>query len=300
MPKLGCSLKLAALLILVIFALVIISLIGGALGNSLFGETAFSVISVPQPKPELPAEKIGHIGPFAITNSILATWLSMAVLIAIALAARKKMSFIPRGIQNIFEAVIERLLNFVEGVAGHEWGRRFLPIVATIFLFVIVNAWISLLPGFGSILIEEGGHEVHLLRGANTDINTPLAIALVSFAFVEYMGVLSLGFFPYLGKFVRVKTLLKGQILTGFIDLFVGILETLSELIRIVSFTFRLFGNMLAGEILLLVVFFLLPWGIAPIFYGLELLVGFVQALIFSGLTLVFVTLAVAPHEHGH
>lgn len=300
MPKLGCSLKLAAVLLIIVLGLVVLSLIGGALGRSLTGKEFFSLITVPQPRPELPAEPVAHLGPIPVTNSMISTWLAMGVIIAIALAARAKMQLIPRGIQNIFEAILERLLNFAEGVAGKEWGRRFFPVVATIFLFVIVNAWISLLPGYGSILIEEGEHKVHLFRGANTDINTPLAIALISFAFVEYMGVRSLGFFKYLGKFIRVKNLLHGKIMTGLIDIFVGILETLSEFIRIVSFTFRLFGNMTAGEILLLVIVFLLPWGIAPIFYGLELLVGFVQALIFSGLTLVFATLAVASHDEGH
>lgn len=300
MPKLGCSLKLAAILLIIVLGLVALSLIGGALGRSLTGKELFSLITVPQPKPELPAEKIAHLGPVPVTNSMVSTWLAMAVIIAIAIAARARMRLIPRGVQNIFEAVLEKLLNFAEGVAGKEWGRKFFPVVATIFLFVIVNAWISLLPGYGSILIQEGEHKVHLFRGANTDINTPLAIALISFVFVEFMGVRALGFFHYLGKFIRLKNLFRGQILTGLIDVFVGILETLSEFIRIVSFTFRLFGNMTAGEILLLVIFFLLPWGIAPIFYGLELLVGFVQALIFSGLTLVFVTLAVASHEEAH
>ena len=151
---------------------------------------------------------------------------------------------------------------------------------------------------------------MHLLRGANTDINMPLALALVSFVFVEYFGLRSRGF-RYLGKFFNVGRFFKsvGQmfggnakaalsgLFTGAIDIFVGVLEGLSELIRIVSFTFRLFGNMIAGEILLLIAMFLVPWVVAIPFYGLELLVGYVQALIFGGLTLVFLTLAVAPHE---
>jgi len=151
---------------------------------------------------------------------------------------------------------------------------------------------------------------VHLLRGANTDINMPLALALISFVFVEYFGLRSRGL-RYLGKFINVGQffrsvgqIVKGRLrdglsglITGFIHIFVGILETLSELIRIVSFTFRLFGNMTAGEILLLIAAFLVPWVFALPFYGLELLVGFVQALIFGGLTLVFLTVATAPHE---
>ena len=177
---------------------------------------------------------------------------------------------------------------------------------------MITNAWLSLLPGFGSILITTAeGETVHLLRGANTDINLPLALALVSFIFVEYWGISSLGGLRYLRKFVNVGQffqgigqLLRGRLRAGLIgmfngaiNIFVGVLETLSELIRIVSFTFRLFGNMTAGEILLLIVAFLAPWILALPFYGLELLVGFVQALIFAGLTLVFATIAVTHHE---
>ena len=184
--------------------------------------------------------------------------------------------------------------------------------MATIFLFVITNAWLSLLPGFGSILITNAeGETVHLLRGANTDINLPLALALISFIFVEYWGISSLGGLRYLKKFVNVGRFFRGigqlvrgrlragliGMFNGVIDIFVSVLETLSELIRIVSFTFRLFGNMTAGEILLLIVAFLVPWVFALPFYGLELLVGFVQALIFGGLTLVFATIAVTHHE---
>ena len=299
MSKLGCSTKLAVFLILVVFGLIVIGFLSGPIGSKFIGKALFPSIVTDQPTPELPAEKIAHLGPIPITNSMISTWLAMAVVLAIALSARAKLQLIPRGVQNVFETVVEKLLGFCESVAGKEWGRKFFPVIATIFLFVIVNAWISLFPGYGSIFISEGGHKVHLLRGAGTDINTPLAIAIISFIFVEFMGIRTLGLFKYLGKFFRFKKLLHGQI-SGVIDLFVGILEILSEFIRIVSFTFRLFGNMTAGEILLLVIVFLLPWGIAPLFYGLELLVGFVQALIFSGLTLVFATMAVVSHEEGH
>jgi F-type H+-transporting ATPase subunit a len=171
---------------------------------------------------------------------------------------------------------------------------------------VAFNAWLSLIPGFGSITI--GDHE--LIRGANTDINTPLAIALVSFVFVEFYGLKTLGI-KYLRKFVNVGgffksigNVFKGKVkqgltglFSGFIDIFVGLLETLSEFIRIVSFTFRLFGNMTAGEILILVAAFLVPMAVDWLVYGLEIFIGFIQALVFSGLTLAFVSMAVASHE---
>ena len=136
----------------------------------------------------------------------------------------------------------------------------------------------------------------HLLRPAGTDLNMPLALAIVSFVFVEFWGIRMLGW-RYFSKFIRLGAFFRGQILQGAIDLFVGLLELLSELVRIVSFTFRLFGNMTAGEILLLVTAFLIPFIFSLPFYGLEILVGFIQALIFAGLTLVFATIAIMPHE---
>jgi F-type H+-transporting ATPase subunit a len=204
------------------------------------------------------------------------------------------------------------LLNFCQRIAGEENGRRFFPIVATIFLYVIVNAWLGLLPGFGSILITNAeGESHHLLRAANTDINLPLAMAILSFIFVSYFGFKSLRT-SYFSKFLNVSQFLKGVgqicrgrlraglsgVLIGAIYIFVGLLEALSELVRIISFTLRLFGNMTAGEILLLMATFLVPFLFALPFYGLELLVGFVQALIFAGLTLIFLTIAVS-HNLG-
>jgi F-type H+-transporting ATPase subunit a len=216
------------------------------------------------------------------------------------------MKIVPGRLQAAFEFLVGWVYDLCIRVAGEENGRRFFPVVATIFLFVAFNAWLSLLPGFGSI---EAGHHVHLLRGPNTDINTPLAVALVSFVFVAYYGVkmTGMGFVSqYLnfGPFFRgVGQLIKGKLKNGLsglflgaIAIFVGFLELLSMFIRIVSFTFRLFGNMTAGEILLLIAAFLVPWIFAIPFYGLELLVGFVQALIFAGLTLVFLTVAVSHH----
>ena len=126
----------------------------------------------------------------------------------------------------------------------------------------------------------------------------PLALALVSFVFVEFWGIRRLGL-GYFGKFVRVKGLFRGPKywFAGAIDAFVGILEGLSEVIRLVSFTFRLFGHMLAGKILILISAFLVPFVFSVPFYGLEILVGFIQAMIFAGLTLTFATLAIAHHD---
>ena len=171
----------------------------------------------------------------------------------------------------------------------------------------------GLIPGYGSIIIDDGhGHAFPFLRAANTDVNIALALALVSFVFVEFVGIKYNGFFKYGRRFVNVgrlgqglKKLFTGKIGPGFssfgmglLDAFIGLVEGIAEFIRIVSFTFRLFGNMTAGEILILIFFFIFPFVIPLVFYGLEMLVGFIQALIFGGLTLVFAATATTAEEH--
>ncbi len=315
MPKkgcLGCSFPIIVGLLVIFLALFVVGFMVGPIGRSMLGDLGLpSWLSVPRPDPRLPAEVVFRPFGFPITNSVIAAWLTIIVLVGISYTVTRKVRLIPSRLQAFLESILGWLYGFCQEVAGEENGRRFFPVVTTIFLFVIMNAWLGLLPGFGSIYITglEGEH-IHLLRPANTDINMPLAIALMSFVFVEYFGIRSLGGFRYLSKFVNVGAFFGGArqvfsgklkaglvgMFTGVIDMFVGMLEMLSELVRIVSFTFRLFGNMTAGEILLLIVVFLVPWVVALPFYGLELLVGFVQALIFGGLTLVFLTLAVAHH----
>jgi len=308
---LGCSFPVLIGVLVIFLALAAVSLISGALGSSFFGDMGLP-FTVDRPHPELPAEVVFHLFGFSITNSIIAAWITIIALVGVSYAVTHRIKLIPGRLQCLLESVLGWLYDFCREVAGEENGRRFFPVVTTIFLFVIMNAWLSLVPGFGSILITGSeGEPVHLLRGANTDINMPLALALVSFVFVEYFGIRAHGGFRYLSKFINVGQFFRGAgqlfrgrlkagligMFTGVIDIFVGVLETLSEFIRIVSFTFRLFGNMTAGEILLLIVVFLAPWVLAVPFYGLELLIGFVQALIFGGLTLVFLTIAVASHE---
>jgi F-type H+-transporting ATPase subunit a len=309
---LGCSFPILIGIVIVFLALFIIGFLAGPLGKSLVGDVGLpDWLSVPRPDPRLPAEEVFHLFGFPITNSIVGAWLTVIAVVVFCFAVTRRMKVVPGRAQAAFEFLLGWLYDLCQSVAGEENGRRFFPVIATIFLFVAFNGWLSLLPIFGTIeIINAEGHHVHLFRGANTDINTPLALALVSFVFVEFYGLKSLGI-RYLRKFINVGQFFRsvGQVFrgrlkagltglfSGFIDIFVGALEALSEFIRIVSFTFRLFGNMTAGEILLLIAAFLIPWIFALPFYGLEMLVGFVQALIFSGLTLVFVAMAVTPHE---
>ncbi len=308
----GVPTPVLIIVILIIIALAILGLIGGSIGKVLFSGINIPWLNVPQPEPSLPAEEVFSLFGFPIANSILGAWITIVIVTLLCWGATRRMKLVPGRFQAAFEFLVGWIYDLCVRIAGDKNGRRFFPVVATIFLFVGFNAWLSLLPGFGSIWINnpEGVH-VPLLRGANTDINMPLALALVSFIFVEYNGVRALGI-GYLSKFVNVGPLIKTiggifkghftptDLISGIVAVFVGVLEALSEVIRILSLTFRLFGNMTAGEILLLITAFLIPFVVSDVFYGLELLIGFVQALIFSGLTLVYVTMAVAAHgEHS-
>ena len=167
------------ILIIVIVAFILIAL--GAV---------FFPISMPHF--QLAPEKPWHDLP--ITNTMIAAWLTIIVLGILSYFATRKMKLVPRGLQNIMEVTLEALIGFVESIAGKDNGRKFFPIVATIFIFVIANAWLALFPGFMSIGIWEGHGEEQVLvpffRGANTDVNFPLALALVSFIFVEFWGCL--------------------------------------------------------------------------------------------------------------
>lgn len=314
MAKKGClgfSLPMIIGIVVLVLGLLAVGFIVGPLGQNLLGDIGLpSWLSVAKPHPELPAETVSHLFGLTITNSMIATWVTIVFLVGISYAVTRRMKLVPGRLQAAFEFIIGWLYDLCCSVAGEKNGRKFFPIVATIFLMVGFNAWLGLIPGYGSILVHTAEGEVHLLRPANTDINTPLALALVSFIFVEISALRSLGL-RYMKKFInvsefwrsvrqlfggKVKSGLSGMF-TGAINIFTGFLEGVSEFIRIISLTFRLFGNMTAGEILLLVVAFVVPWVFAVPFYGLELLIGFIQAIIFAGLTLIYVTVAVTPHD---
>ncbi len=295
--------------VLILFA---IGLVLGPLGSSFLGKKPPGIFQVPRPTVELPSEPVFHISHFSVTNTLVASWFTIVVLVGLSILLTRKMKLIPGRRQGMAEAIVEGLLNFVESVSGRKHARMLFPGVATIFIYVISNAYLALLPFFGSIgIIEHDGKFAPLFRSANTDVNVPLSIALMSFIFVETWGMRAVGVSHYLSEFINVRQFFQGfkelftgkiktgpmNIVFGFISLFVGVLEIFSHLTRMLSFTFRLFGNMTAGEILILVSCFLIPLVFTIPFYGLELLIGLIQALIFSGLTLVFGTIAATPHE---
>jgi len=271
------------------------------------------------PEISIPAEPIltlPVVG-FAVTNTLLATWLTMLLLIVGSILVTRNLNMVPGGLQNLVEWGLGVLLGLAESVAG-ERGRKFFPLVATIFIFLLVSNWMGILPGFASVgLIHEahgGGHQVQqvsalgvninllqaeeagehgtgytvfsFLRSAATDLNTPLALALVSVFMTQVVGVQAQGL-RYFSKFISFKDVL---------GLIVGPLEAVSELGKIISFTFRLFGNIFAGEVLLAVLAFIIPYLVSVPFMGLELFVGLMQAFVFAMLTLVFMSMATMGH----
>lgn len=240
---------------------------------------------------------------FAVTNTMLSAWLTSVVMLVFFIGGARNPKVIPSRLQALVEMLFELVLNFASSILGPEMGRRAFPVVATIFFFVLFNAWLAifLVPiyqavGYGAQVGSEFKLATHLIRPAGTDLNFPLALALVSFVFVEYFGFRAHGF-GYLKKFFAFGDILRGRP-SGLINVFVGLLEFISELVRIVSFTFRLFGNMTAGEILVVMITFLVPFIATQFVFGLELLVGLIQSVIFAGLTLVFLSVAVSHEEH--
>lgn len=249
-----------------------------------------------------------HIGPFPVSNTLLSAWLSMAIVLTIMFTATRKMSIIPRGIQNLVEWFMGLLIDFCEDIVGKEWTRRLLPFIATIFLYVLFANWASLIPGiesFGTPLPGSGAHTVAGIflfgdssnkirpwfRPATTDLNFTLALALISVVVTQIYGFRTLGVKSHIGKYLNFK---------DPISFIVGILEIVAEFARIISFSFRLFGNVFAGDVLLLVLGTLLPFIGPTAFYPLELFVGFIQAFVFAALTLVFISLAITGHGEEH
>jgi F-type H+-transporting ATPase subunit a len=293
----------------------------------------------------LAAEKLFQIGSFPVTNSLLTTFLVMIFLIVVSILVKRKIKDIPSGFINFIELVIEGLFNLFDSVTqDRRLTRKFFPIVATIFLFVLVSNWTEILPGVASVglkhsetkiekeehsgffkkalakinesnLTEEQTHKtdnnqdetegapeknqteekhkesiiIPFLRAPSADLNFTLALAIISVIATQIFGILGIGFFKYIAKFINFR---------GPINFFVGFLELISEFAKLISFSLRLFGNIFAGEVLLMVIAFLIPV-LAPLpFYFLELFVGLIQALVFAMLTLVFMTMAVKITEH--
>jgi len=301
------------------------------------------LIPMSQPHVVVKAEPLFQItSGIPFTNSLLVTIIVDVVLILLAIWTTGKMHVVPRGIQNLMEAVIEMFYKVFQDV-NREYIARVFPLVGTIFFWVLISNWLGLLPGFGSIglckgheaekQVQEqhgradvrlasvgpvetwlpslskaeaegeskastapqtcppGTHLVPIFRPPSADLNFSFALALISFVYTEYLGLSAFGL-GYLGKFFNVRE--------GIILFLVGLLELISEFARILAFSFRLFGNIFAGEVVLAVMAFLIPLALPLPFYFFEVFVGFIQAFVFAILTMAFISIAVTPHGSEH
>lgn len=236
----------------------------------------------------LRAEQIFGLGGFPVTNSLLLSVLAVLFLVVVAVSLRRRLALSPGSFQNGVEMVLEGMLGIMDSVLiRREKSEKYLPLVATIFLFIITSNWLGLLP-LGSIGVREEGELVPIFRSPASDLNFTLAIALIAVTFVNVMGSAVVGLKSRLSVFFNFESPIK---------FFIGILELVSEFAKIISFSFRLFGNVFAGEVLLVIVGFLVPYLVPLPFLFLEIFVGFIQAFIFAMLTLVFISAAISHGE---
>jgi len=259
--------------------------------------------------PTAAAEVVFHIGSLPVTNAMVNGWIAVVFFVLVGLLARRMTAKVPHGLQNFFEAVIEFILNETEKVTGDKKrARKFLPIVGTIFLFILFSNWIGLIPGTGSIGVyglHHGSVEfLPLLRPAASDLNLTIAIALFAVGMSHIFGLLTLGFVNHTSKFINilgiVKSLKKGPIaiVVALIEFGVGLIEIVSEMAKVLSLSLRLFGNIFAGEVLITVMMGLFSFFLPIPFIFFEILVGAIQATVFSMLTLAYLTVATTAHEH--
>ena len=258
--------------------------------------------------PPLAAEPIFNIGSFPVANTLINSSLTVALFAAIGFVLRKRSREIPDKIQNFAESIIEVILGFMDQVTrDRKKTIKFLPVVGTLFFFILASNWLGIFPGIGSIgrwLVMHGRLElVPLFRPANTDLNMTLAMAVSTIILTHVFGMVAVGFWRYANKFVKlgdiVRSVRKGgmSILVAVIEFFVGIIEIFSEIAKMVSLSLRLFGNIFAGEVLLAVIGSLAALVVPMPFYGLEIFVGFIQALVFAMLSVVFFNMATLGHS---
>ena len=264
------------------------------------------------------AEPIFHVGGFQITNSLLTSWLAVLVVLALTLAIRLKLKKIPGKLQNMFEVILEGALSLCDQVTNNrKLSLRIFPFVFSLFLFILINNWLGLLPVLGSIgmVVKEGTTSafVPFLRSGTADINTTLALSIMVVIGSNLFGIIVIGLWKSFNKYVNLKAIAEipfkirkdpSVLIVAPITFFVGLLELLGELAKVASLSFRLFGNVFAGEVLLASMAAIFAYVVPGPFLFLEIFVGLIQALIFSLLATVYFTIASQDHdehdEHKH
>jgi F-type H+-transporting ATPase subunit a len=237
----------------------------------------------------LKAEDIFRIGSWPVTNALLLSTLVLVLLAVLAIVFRPRLRMVPGAVQNLFEYLVEGALGIMDPILGdRRTSEKYFPLAFTVFLFILFSNWLGLLPGVGSLVVNQaGGVTVPLLRSPASDLNFTLALALIAITFVNVASALSIGLWRRASVFFNFKSP---------VDFFIGILELVSEFGKIISLSFRLFGNVFAGEVLLAIMAFLVPYVVPLPFMFLEIFVGFIQAFIFGMLITVFIGMSLA---HG-
>lgn len=259
------------------------------------------------------AEPIGHIGNLTITNALLTSWIAVGIIVILAIVVRLSIKKVPSKLQTLFEVIIEQTLDLTDQITGNRAkSLKIFPIALSVFFFILINNWLGILPlGAFGLVAEHGGESAFLpfLRSGTADINMTLALAVMAVLGSNLFGILSIGAWKTFNKYVNLKAL--GKVFTDVrkdpsilmvapVMFFVGILELVGEAAKVASLSFRLFGNVFAGEVLLASMAALLAYVLPIPFLGLEIFVGLIQALIFSMLTLVYFSIASEDHDEAH
>jgi len=259
------------------------------------------------------AEPITNIGNFTLTNALFSSFIVVAIIIILSLVLRFKLKEIPGKLQNVFELVVDEGLKLCDQVTNSRTlSLKIFPIAISVFFFILINNWFGILPLGGFGLIEQSETSavfVPLFRGGTADINTTIALAIMAVLGANMFGVFSIGIWKTFNKYVNLKALVEifkkvrkdaTIIIVAPITFFVGLIEIVGEFAKIASLSFRLFGNVFAGEVLLVSMAALVAYVVPIPFLFLELLVGVIQALIFSILLVVYFTIGASDHEEEH
>ncbi len=272
---------------------------------------------MPLAMPPLAAETLYTFKNFPITNSHVNTTLAILIFAFLAIIIQKqigkyyKTNQAPKGFLNFFESFVELMFSFVDQVTGSKKkSLKFLPIVGSFFLFILVANWLGLMPGTGSITIvglyQGELHKLPLFRPSNTDLNMTIAMSILAVSMSHFFGIATIGFLKYTNRFLKLldlwRAIKKFSLMTLFtviVEMFIGLIEIFSEIAKMISLSLRLYGNIFAGEVLLTVIAGLIAYFIPLPFMALEILVGFIQAMVFAMLTLVYLNMATID-THGH
>ncbi|MCB9834843.1 F0F1 ATP synthase subunit A [Candidatus Nomurabacteria bacterium] len=259
--------------------------------------------------PPLAPDVLWDFGSVKITNTMVNAWVLVIFFLILGWFLRRPAKGVPGKLQNFVEIILSTMLDYIDKVTHDpKKSARFLPYIASLFFFILLSNWMGLLPGIHSVGRylpgEHGEHLVSLFRPANTDLNMTLAMASFAVISSHYLGVRYSGGFEHFNKFIKVGDVYRGfkkggaNIMVGFVEFVVGLLETFAEFAKTLSLSLRLFGNIFAGEVLLTVIAGLVSFGAPVPFMFMELLVGMIQAVVFAMLTVVYFSLTTAEVEH--